>query len=266
MVEDAVNVDASPPRRRVIVLGASNVARSFSTIVATAEQAWREPLDLLAALGHGRSFGNSNFVLGRTLPGILPCGLWSALADRPPLPAVAVVTDIGNDLLYGVDARQVAQWVERCLALLSSRCQDVLVTCLPMQGIRGMRAEQFRLMRSLFFPRSRLSFSQAIESAEELNARLRTLAQQTACRLLDPEPAWYGWDPIHIRRPCFGEAWQAMFAALLPRQPPLAARVSWRRWWRLHTLRPEQRRMFGFEQRHSQPAACLKNGIRISLY
>lgn len=265
----ADQAETAAPARRVILLGASNVARGFSTIVATARELWDEPLDIVAALGHGRSFGQSNNVLGRTLPGILPCGLWQALEQRPRLPAVAVVTDIGNDLLYGVPAARVLQWVGEVTARLETTCQRVVVTQLPLASIRQMRREQFRVMRSIFFPRSRLEYEQALQAAEELGAGLRHLVEQRGGRLLEPAAEWYGWDPIHIRRTCFAQAWPSVLANCLT--PPACAvppapRVAWPMWWRLHTLRPEQRRVFGMRQGRPQPAHCFADGTRISLY
>ena len=106
------------PSRRVILLGASNVTRSMSTIVETAELVWGRPLDLLAACGHGRSYGRTSCVFGRSLPGILECGLWDELSRRPALPTAALVTDIGNDILYGAGVDQIAAWVEQSLIRL----------------------------------------------------------------------------------------------------------------------------------------------------
>lgn len=265
----AGQAETAAPARRVILLGASNVARGFSTIVATARELWDEPLDIVAALGHGRSFGQSNNVLGRTLPGILPCGLWQALEQRPRLPAVAVVTDIGNDLLYGVPAARVLQWVGEVTLRLETTCQRVVVTQLPLDSIRQMRRERFLLMRSIFFPRSRLGYDQALLAAEELGAGLRELVEQRGGTLLEPAAEWYGWDPIHIRRTLFADAWRSVLANCVgaPAQSATRApRIAWHVWWRLHTLRPEQRRMFGIEQTRTQPAHYFADGTRISLY
>ena len=79
----------STPVRRVVLLGASNLTRGISTVVATAQRVWGQPLEVLAALGHGRSYGIESRVLGRRLPGILNSGLWEAL-DRSPASPTAV--------------------------------------------------------------------------------------------------------------------------------------------------------------------------------
>ena len=64
------------------------------------------PLDILAALGHGRSYGSLSNVSGRVLPGITTCGLWERWENSPALPTRALLTDIGNDLFYDVAGRK----------------------------------------------------------------------------------------------------------------------------------------------------------------
>ncbi|MEO8496406.1 MAG: hypothetical protein ABI614_15165, partial [Planctomycetota bacterium] len=51
------------PNRRVVLLGASNIARSLSIVFDSARNAWGNPLDIIAATGHGRSYGMSSRVL-----------------------------------------------------------------------------------------------------------------------------------------------------------------------------------------------------------
>ena len=41
---------------RVIALGASNLTRGFRTVVSAARAAWGPEIQLLASLGHGRSY------------------------------------------------------------------------------------------------------------------------------------------------------------------------------------------------------------------
>src|SRR5215207_2044158 len=107
------------PTRRVILLGASNLTRSFPTVVATLRQTWSEPIEIMVAMGHGRSYGLDSSFLGKKISGIFPCALWQDLQSRQPLPTAALVTDIGNDILYGVSSDLLLDWVERCLDRLS---------------------------------------------------------------------------------------------------------------------------------------------------
>src|SRR4051812_20775188 len=123
------------PSGRVILLGASNVTRSLSTIVETARRLLGHPLDILAAFGHGRSYGLRHRLFWRELPGIVECGLWEALEQRPPSAAVALVTDIGNDLLYDVPVPDIAAWFQTCLDRLTRASARVVLTPLPLGSI-----------------------------------------------------------------------------------------------------------------------------------
>lgn len=252
--------------RRVILLGASNVMRGISTIVETAELVWGQPADILAASGHGRSYGQTSCVLGRSLPGILQCGLWDALAQRPPLPTAALVTDIGNDILYGADAEQIAAWVAECLRRLRAVCERLIVTELPVARIASVTPTQYRWVRSLLFPGSRVTFADAIARAEALNAHVARLACEYRAALCAPQRDWYGWDPIHIRRAYWSHAWHAILSAWSDRATAACARGSWRRWWQLRTQRPLARRLFGVAQRCAQPARVLRSGSAISMF
>jgi hypothetical protein len=254
------------PQRRVILLGASNLARGFSTVVDTARATWPVPLDILGAIGHGRSYGQSSFVLGRGLPGIRACGLWQALREGPKLPTTALVTDIGNDLLYGALVGHVVDWVQQCLDAMQPHCEAVVVMLPPVQTVRRMRRKQFQLMRTLFFPSSRLTFEQALERAEQLNDNLTTLLRARGLQEIEPSGDWYGFDPIHIRRRSFSTAWQAAFAPF--RDPPADAvkRISWPHWWRLHSMAPQRRWLLGIERCRRQPSLYLSDGARVSLY
>ena len=101
-----------PAIARVVALGASNLTRGLHTVVSTARAAWGPGVEVLGALGHGRSYGVDSRLVVRTLPGILQSGLWSALESLPPAATRGLVTDVGNDILYGFTAPTILEWVE----------------------------------------------------------------------------------------------------------------------------------------------------------
>src|SRR5215831_6744908 len=123
---------------RVVALGASNLTRGFQTVVSTARAAWGSEVEVFGALGHGRSYGAHSRVFFRRLPGILESGLWSELESRPALPTRALVTDVGNDILYGFSADQTLAWVEETLRRLRTVTSDIVVTGLPLASIRRL--------------------------------------------------------------------------------------------------------------------------------
>lgn len=266
---DAVSqvLDNSPlPARRVILLGASNLIRGLASVLTAAGQFWGGPLDVLAALGHGRSYGVESRVFARGLPGIRHCGLWNAWHQREPLPTSALVTDIGNDLLYEIPTTQIASWVDECVSRLAARCEQITITELPLDSLLSMSAARFYLLRSLIFPNSKLTYERARNNAQELNQQIVPLAARYGARLVKPRATWYGFDPIHIRLTHARSAWREILIAEEELATQVTAEWTLRERLALRMLRPEQRRLFGVIQRCPQPAQVLSNGTRISLY
>ena len=104
--------------RRVVAVGASNLTRGFHAVVATARGMWGPDVEVVGALGHGRLYGGPSRYLGRRLPGILESGLWQALDERPPAATRALLTDVGNDIMWDCPPSGILEWVDLCVARL----------------------------------------------------------------------------------------------------------------------------------------------------
>jgi hypothetical protein len=253
-------------KQRTVLLGASNLQRSISTVVETAQGLWGSPLDVLAACGHGRAYGLTSCVLGRTLPAILACGLWKDLTRRPALPTAALLTDVGNDIVYGADADQVASWVRECCERLLPVCEAVVVTGLPLDSLRRLSGGRFRLLRTILFPRSRLTLERALHSTAQLDAQLRAMAEEYSVSFVTPRCEWYGWDPIHIRLRYWSRAWLHILSHAKPGTSYGGADGSLVRWITLCAQRPLYRKLFGITQHRGQPTCKLSDHSTVSLY
>jgi hypothetical protein len=248
---------------RVVALGASNLTRGFQTVVSAARAAWGPRVEVLAALGHGRSYGARSQLVFRSLPGILESGLWRELESRPHVATRALVTDVGNDILYGFSPEQTLAWVGEALRRLRRVTEDIVVTDLPLASIRRLSSLKFLALRSILAPSCRLSLPQVLERAELVNVGLAQLSSAQGARLTHLDPAWYGFDPIHVRPSLWGVAWQQILGA----QPPTGANgVSTVESLRLYLMRPERRWMFGREQLTPQSGIALPSGGRVWLY
>ncbi len=253
--------------RRVVLLGASNLTMGIGPVLELTHRAWGRPLEVLAALGHGRSYGRASRVFGRQLPGILECGLWRQLALRADVPTAALVTDIGNDILYEEPVARIADWVEQCFDRLAAAGARTMVTLLPVDNLRTLSPLRFRFMRTILVPRCRLSLAETGRRAQEVNRRVRRLATERGFGIVPLRPEWYGFDPIHIRFRHRRPAWTEMLAGWSDggdSTPP--ARVSSVRTLYLRSRLPERRRLWGFEQRGRQPAARFADGTTVALY
>jgi len=254
------------PVRRAVILGASNVTKGLSSVVDTARRAWGQPLEILAAIGHGRSYGLKTNVLGRGLPGIVRCGLWDELQTRPPLPTAALVTDIGNDLVYGCSLRPITRWLETCLQRLADQVERLVITRPPVDVISEVPEWKLRLLTSLVFPGMRFNRGDALAKAFELDDQLLTYASRFGAYVVQPETAWYTWDPIHVARRHRSTAWQKYLSCWSNGQPPSEAARSFRRWLALGRARPLEWTCFGFQRRCRQPTVQLFDGTTISLF
>jgi hypothetical protein len=248
---------------RVVALGASNLTRGFQTVVSTARAAWGPHVEVLAALGHGRSYGARSQLVFRTLPGILESGLWHELESRPHAATRAFVTDVGNDILYGFSPEQTLAWVDEALCRLRRLTKDIVVTDLPLASIRRLSRLKFLAFRSLLVPSCRLSLPEVLERAEQVNMGLAELSSAHGARFLHLDPAWYGFDPIHIRPSLWRQAWQQILDA----QPQASSNgVSTTESLRLYLMRPERRWILGLEQFTPQSGVALPSGGRVWLY
>jgi hypothetical protein len=248
---------------RIVALGASNLTRGFHTVVSTARSAWGPQTQVLAALGHGRSYGASSRVLFRTLPGILESGLWRALEVQPSLPTRALVTDVGNDILYGFSAEQILAWVEEAIRRLQRSTQDIILTDLPAASIRNLSQKKFLLFRSILFPACRLSLDKALAAVAQVNEGLGKLAASHDLKFFRLKPSWYGMDPIHIRPKLWRSAWQEILDAP---STDGSGRGRMTEGLRLYFMAPERRWMFGIERCVPQTGVRLVRGGCVQLY
>ena len=250
-------------RQLAVLLGASNLRRGLAHAVAEVRRRRGPRVEIYGALGHGRSFAMSSTFVVRTMPGILQSGLWTAIARLPRAKTLVLMTDVGNDLVYGASAVRISGWVEECLARLPESAQ-VTVTLLPMESLRGLSEARFALFRRFFFPGRSLQLNDLLSEAEVLSARLEALVQDSRVTIVEPAPGWYGLDPIHIRAGAQAEAWSEILGgwgdAESTLEMPLAARV------RVLCCRPEQASVLGFKVGTQQPSLELEGGTVVGLF
>ncbi|MEO8359804.1 MAG: hypothetical protein ABI672_07220 [Vicinamibacteria bacterium] len=253
------------PGARVVALGASNLALGLQALVATARAAFGADLEVLAALGYGRSYGAPSSLAGRTLPGILQSSLWRELEQRPFVPTRAIITDVGNDVLYAVMPARILEWVEEALTRLLVHTGDVTLTGLPIESIHQLSPKAFLFFRTLFFPPCRLSRYEVFERVDEVSAGLERLAAKHNVRFVRLRREWYAFDPIHIRPASWRTAWRELLVSERASEDQ-PARLSAAEWIHLHRCSPEHQWIFGRERLRPQTGRVLSRGGRLWLY
>jgi hypothetical protein len=252
------------PTLRAVLLGASNLHYGIRFLVAELARRRGAPVEALAAGGRGRSYGTwSKFMHVRRLPGILNSPLWSAVAARPQHPTLGLITDVGNDIMYGAAVEDIVRWVEGCLDRLEAAGARTVLTLPCLARIERVTPAQFYFFRSLFFPGRFPSWTGTLQRSRALQAELVALAARRGVTTVEPRLDWYGLDPIHHRRDRREEVWGAVLdawgiAAGSPSPGPLGRPRGFRI--------SDQTRLFGWHLAWKQPALRWPDGSRLSFF
>ena len=253
------------PHRRVVVLGASNVSRGLSRLVAAVES--RSPgANLFVAAGHGRGYGVNTRVAARRLPSILRSGLWRGLDRHGGEAPLALVTDVGNELLYGARAELVACWVRETVWRLADRGATIAITRLPMAGIAEVGPVRYRALRTFFVPGCRLSLAQLKDAATRLDSDLQAIAGDFNAQLIEQPAHWYGFDTLHVRRRHLDNLWRVAFNAWGLPSVESSEGASVADWVKVGTKAAEVRSLAGVVRFTPQPVLRLRSGGTLSLY
>lgn len=272
LADAAHEAHEAPPgpgdRRRAVILGASNVTRGAATVAATAGRLLGTPLELLIAAGRGRSYGCWSRILARGLPPILDCGLWAWL-ERGPAPSHALVTDVGNDLLYGQAPERILLWVETCVARLRAMGTEVTVGRLPTERLERLGPKSYELARLVLVPRQRrIPFEEMLARIAAVDEGLASIAVSRGARSVVPSGAWYGIDPVHVKVACCPEAWRTLMASWARDEHVAPVRGSALAAVRLAATLPQHGTMFGarFGEAGGAPGSVQAAGVTVRLF
>ena len=87
-----------------------------------------------------------------------------------PAPTLGLITDVGNDILYGYSPPQILAWVNEAVDRLQHHGAEVAITGLPAVGQSDISNRKFLFFRSILFPRCRLSFAEVAARAAAVSA------------------------------------------------------------------------------------------------
>ncbi len=250
---------------RIILLGASNLTLSLRLAIQAIQQRLDSPSEVLVAVGHGRAYGICSSIMQRKLPGILDSGLWTQLAVSEPLPSYALLTDIGNDILYELLPGQILSSIERCIDQLQQQSAQIVMTNLPLASIESLTERRYLFFRNIFYPFCQLSRDITVQRARELHAGLITLAARKNITLYEQDPHWFGPDGIHVdywKRQAFYQNVAGYFHVSKPeaaKTNPVS--LAWQR-------RPTFafKTLFGYDLHCPQPSGLLANGSSVCKY
>jgi hypothetical protein len=178
----------------------------------------------------------------------------------------ALVTDIGNDLLYGFSVEQVAEWVRESLARLSARGATIAITRLPLASVARVGPLRYRALRTLYVPGCPLSLDALKDAVTRLDAEVVAAAAEHGATLLDQPGEWYGLDAMHVRRGCLDTLWHRACDAWGCAPAAGDDRAGLIEWARLGSRAAEVRSLARVPRFTPQPAYHSRDRVRVWLY
>ncbi|CAI2719525.1 hypothetical protein [Nitrospina watsonii] len=207
-----------------VLLGASNLARGYSALshYLTRNLA-PQPVRILAAMGPGRGYGCRGGMLNISYPPIVDSPLFQRARKQAESGSrvVALVTDIGNDLLYGMDPDHLVATLEEVFQRLFDLNARIFVTSLPVFFEQEVSPMVYHSIRALLYPKSSVSQEHAVNGVRRMNSYLKE-SKDPRVRVVPPLDEYLGWDHVHYSLLRSTEVWNRVGGTLLSgwdRQP-----------------------------------------------
>ena len=155
-----------------ILFGASNLARSFYGLKLSIKRCIHpRPATFIHAMGPGRGYLGRGGILNTTYPPIIDCGILESIQKtrKPNQQIIALITDIGNDIMYGVHSEKIIEGLQNILDTLGEVTKNIFITPIPINLKNDIGEFYFRVLRCIFFPKSSIQYSQTLESIKIIN-------------------------------------------------------------------------------------------------
>ena len=182
-----------------IFLGASNLARSFYGLKSCITRCvFPRPVNFIHAMGPGRGYIRQGGMLNVTYPPILDCDILKAARDKMKnnQQVIALITDIGNDIMYGVSTDEIICGLKSLLSDLNELEASVFITPIPVDLENDIRELYFRVLRRVFFRNSSVSLHQASEAVQFINKFIIQLLNKNII-VINEMKQFCGIDKIH---------------------------------------------------------------------
>lgn len=191
-----------------IFLGASNLARARFGLNRYFEKSFPNLISASIASGPGRAYCVSGGIFGVNYPPlksspILTFGQEEISNYRQ---TVALICDIGNDIMYGVPVQKLIQDLEKSICDLSGFCSHVFAVPIPIKKIQELDHWQINIIKKILFPKSEIGPEKIIASVQAVNKSLSEINAPNFT-LLKTMDDFIGWDRAHYDISKMHSAW-----------------------------------------------------------
>ena len=190
---------SSESKYLLVFLGASNLGRGFTALSNCLVKALSpHPVEIINAFGPGRGYCAKGGFLFVKYPPVWgeDIRLFIREKARDCSRILVLVTDIGNDIMYGVPAEDVIRCLENIFREFKNLNAHLLVSAIHVDLEKDLNETYFRILRTFFYPRSHVKFATAAASVKQINRFLEN-SRNGHIHLLKGMKEYAGADKIH---------------------------------------------------------------------
>ena len=180
-------------------------------------------------MGPGRGYCAEGGIFNITYPPIGSSGILKSASERAQgaRQVIALITDIGNDIMYGVPVSEITSCLSSLLQKLDAIGADVFVNPIPLDFPEDVSERQFRILRSVFYPHSAIDYRRAGEAVSAVNDFLYASAGRRI-HLLPSAKDCTGIDKIHYSIFRSHRAWSRVANEMFRVSPvKLPRKIGW---------------------------------------
>jgi hypothetical protein len=186
------------PKFHFILLGASNLARARFGLNQYLEKSFPNLISTSIASGPGRAYSVSAGIFGINYSPLKASPIFNLGREESSnyRQTIALISDIGNDIMYGVPVQKLIQDLENSILNLSGFCSHVFILPIPSKKIESLNHWQINILKRILFPKCTLSPEKIISSIQIVNQFLSEL-NTPKLTLLKAMDDCIGWDRAH---------------------------------------------------------------------
>jgi hypothetical protein len=197
-----------------LLMGASNLARGYSMLTHHFSKCLeKNKIEFLNALGPGRGFCARGGIFNITYSPIQDCRIIESAEkkSKEALYTVVLITDIGNDLMYGVSADTLIVSLDIMIEKILKWDADIFLTSIHVNLKKDISPTLFLVLRFLLYPNSKVNYEEMDLSILQINEYLEgKVSENERMHLITGLDAFAGLDKIHYSLFKMHAAWSAV--------------------------------------------------------
>ena len=201
---------ASSPNILFLFMGASNLARGYSLLTRHISSCFgKNKTEFLNAFGPGRGFCARGGMFNFTYPPIQDCRILEVAKKKSCDTRAVLITDIGNDLMYGVLADTLIESLDGLIGRALQWDAEIFLTSIHVNLKKDVSPTMFFILKSFFYPGSSITYEEADLFITKVNGYLEEKARKNeSVYLISGMKSFTGMDKIHYSFLKTHSAWE----------------------------------------------------------